>query len=109
MCDISRQLLSHVSSTELMRTIHRPGSPLLIQRSARQQFVAHDKTIMAQNQERLSVSFKHFFIIIIVVFLFIFTPEPLVILVFVCVRVLRCFCCRVALLLPLVVVHGFAP
>lgn len=108
MCDISRQLLSHVSSTELMRTIHRPASPLLIQRSARQQVVAHDKTIMAQNQERLSV-FQAFFFIIIIVFLFIFSPEPLVILVFVCVRVLRCFCCRVALLLPLVVVHGFAP
>lgn len=31
LCDISRQLLSHVSATELMRTIHNLGTPVLVE------------------------------------------------------------------------------
>lgn len=53
LCDISRQLLSHVSATELMRTIHNLGTPVLVEDG----WVAQDKMRRAQTREGLSASF----------------------------------------------------
>lgn len=62
LCDISRQLLSHVSSTELMRTIHNLGTLVLVDDSWR------DKMRGARTWEGLSLSFRvefSFFVILI--------------------------------------------
>lgn len=92
LCDISQQLLSRVSITELMRTRRNLGT-LVLKEDNR----AHDKIQRAQTREVLSVSFEQNFIFVLILICFnliIFLSEPLVIpiLVFLCVCVCYIFC-----------------
>lgn len=89
LCDISRQLLSHVSSTELMRTIHNLGTLVLIDNSWR------DKMRGAQTWEGSSLSFraefKFFLVILICLLLTSLRYRKIIFLFFFCVFVCNVF------------------